>query len=96
MLTHETSTPTSWVNTVTLNSPVWSHANIGTANQFTEWVSQTSAIDEEALVNLFYHVRDKAYKIIEKRRNTTSIGVSLVRILKAILNDNAILPVSFT
>ncbi|MGH2120261.1 L-lactate dehydrogenase, partial [Aerococcus sp. L_32] len=75
--------------------PVWSHANIG-GQSIYDWVSQTSAIDEEALVNLFYHVRDKAYKIIEKKGATYyGIGVSLVRILKAILNDeNAILPVS--
>lgn len=75
--------------------PVWSHANIG-GQSIYDWVSQTSAIDEEALVNLFYHVRDKAYKIIEKKGATYyGIGVSLARILKAILNDeNAILPVS--
>jgi len=75
--------------------PVWSHANIG-GQGIHEWVKNTSAVDEETLVNLFYDVRDKAYKIIEKKGATYyGIGVSLVRILKAILNDeDAILPVS--
>src|SRR5699024_8679047 len=75
--------------------PVWSHANIGGQSVY-DWVSQTSAIDEEALVNLLYHVRDKAYNIIVKKDATyNSNGVSLFCILKAILNnENAILPVS--
>lgn len=75
--------------------PVWSHANIG-GQSIYDWVYSSSKVDEEELVNIFYHVRDKAYKIIEKKGATFyGIGVSLTRILRAILHDeNAILPVS--
>ena len=75
--------------------PVWSHANVG-GLQIYEWVKQTSAVDEKALVDVFFKVRDAAYEIIEKKGATFyGIAVALARITKAILNDeNAIMPLS--
>lgn len=76
--------------------PVWSHANIG-GLQIYEWLKQNNDyVDEEALVKVFFSVRDAAYRIIEKKGATFyGIAVSLARITKAILNDeNAILPIS--
>lgn len=76
--------------------PVWSHANIG-GLQLYEWLKQNDeTIDEEALVKVFFSVRDAAYRIIEKKGATFyGIAVSLARITKAILNDeDAILPLS--
>lgn len=75
--------------------PVWSHANIG-GLQIYDWVKQNSGVDEEALVQLFFTVRDKAYDIIDKKGATYyGIGASLARIVKAIINDeNAVLPLS--
>lgn len=51
---------------------------------------------EEALNQIFVEVKDSAYKIIERKNETSyGIGLTLVRITTAILNDeNAILPVS--
>lgn len=51
---------------------------------------------EEELEEIFAQVRDSAYKIIEKKGETSyGIGLSLVRITEAILHDeNAVLPVS--
>ena len=76
--------------------PVWSHANIG-GLQLYEWLKQNDEnVDEEALIKVFFSVRDAAYKIIEKKGATFyGIAVSLARITRAILNDeNAILPLS--
>ena len=76
--------------------PVWSHANVG-GLQMYEWVKQNGTlVDEEALVEAFYSVRDAAYRIIEKKGATYyGIAASLVRITRAIFNDeNAILPLS--
>lgn len=76
--------------------PVWSHANIG-GLQLYEWLKQNDEnVDEEALVKVFFSVRDAAYRIIEKKGATFyGIAVSLARITKAILNDEeAILPLS--
>jgi len=75
--------------------PVWSHANVG-GLQIYEWVKQTSAVDEKALVDVFFKVRDAAYEIIEKKGATFyGIAAALARITKAILNDeNAIMPLS--
>ncbi|MGX7059737.1 L-lactate dehydrogenase [Vagococcus humatus] len=74
---------------------VWSHANIG-GLQIYEWVKDNPEIDEEALVNVFFQVRDAAYDIIQKKGATYyGIAVTMARITKAILNDeNAILPLS--
>lgn len=75
--------------------PVWSHANIG-GLQIAEWVNHHPEVDEEALVNMFFNVRDAAYDIIEKKGATFyGIAVALARITKAILSDeDAILPLS--
>ena len=65
--------------------PVWSHANVAGPD-----------IDEEAMVNIFFSVRDAAYTIIEKKGATFyGIAVALARITRAILDDeNAVLPLS--
>ena len=75
--------------------PVWSHANVG-GLQIYEWVKSNPDVDEEAVVNLFFSVRDAAYTIIDKKGATFyGIAVALARITRAILNDeNAIFPVS--
>jgi len=53
-------------------------------------------LKKEELNKIFIEVRDSAYKIIERKGETSyGIGLALVRITEAILNDeNAILPVS--
>lgn len=75
--------------------PVWSHANVG-GLQIYEWVQQYSEVDEQALIQSFFDVRDKAYTIIEKKGATYyGVAAALARITKAILDDeNAIIPVS--
>ncbi|MFY9902417.1 MAG: L-lactate dehydrogenase [Trichococcus sp.] len=77
--------------------PVWSHANVG-GLQIYEWVkqTQTTVVDEQALVDVFFKSRDAAYEIIEKKGATFyGIAVALARITKAILNDeNSIMPLS--
>ena len=75
--------------------PVWSHAN-GAGLQIYEWIKDNPGVDEEALVQMFFKVRDAAYDIIERKGATFyGIAVSLTRITKAILNDeNSILPLS--
>lgn len=75
--------------------PVWSHANVAGLH-ITEWVENNPHTDEEALVEIFFSVRDAAYTIIEKKGATFyGIGVSLARITKAILNNEyAVLPLS--
>lgn len=51
---------------------------------------------EKVLADIFNEVKDSAYKIIERKGETSyGIGLALVRITRAILNDeNSILPVS--
>ncbi|MGY3778693.1 L-lactate dehydrogenase [Isobaculum melis] len=75
--------------------PVWSHTNIG-GLQIYEWARDNPDLDEEALVEIFFKVRDAAYEIIEKKGATFyGIAVALARITKAILNDeSSILPLS--
>lgn len=75
--------------------PVWSHTNIG-GLQIYEWARDNPDLDEEALVDIFFKVRDAAYEIIEKKGATFyGIAVALARITKAILNDeSSILPLS--
>lgn len=74
---------------------VWSHANVG-GLQIYDWVSQHSQVDEQALLESFYDVRDKAYIIIEKKGATYyGIATALARITRALLRDeNSVLPVS--
>lgn len=75
--------------------PVWSHANVAGLPIY-DWVMAHPEIDEEAMVNLFFSVRDAAYDIIEKKGATFyGIAASLARITQAILdNENAVLPLS--
>jgi len=51
---------------------------------------------EDELNKIFVEVKDSAYRIIERKQETSyGIGLALVRITRAIINDeNAILPVS--
>lgn len=75
--------------------PVWSHANVG-GLQIYEWVKQNPDVDEEAMVNLFFGVRDAAYNIIDRKGATFyGIAVAMARITRAILDDEgAIFPLS--
>ncbi len=79
--------------------PVWSRAMIG-GILFSDYClvchSHGTCSHREMLDRLFTDVRDSAYKIIELKGETSyGIGLSLVRITEAILNnENAILPVS--
>ncbi|MCK4802509.1 L-lactate dehydrogenase [bacterium] len=79
--------------------PVWSRAMIGGV-LFKDYCyickkSATCQHDKE-LNKVFTEVKDSAYEIIEKKQETSyGIGLALVRITQAIINDeNAILPVS--
>ncbi len=79
--------------------PVWSRAMIGGV-LFKDYCyickrAATCQRDEE-LSKIFAEVRDSAYEIIERKQETSyGIGLALVRITQAIMNDeNAILPVS--
>jgi L-lactate dehydrogenase len=73
--------------------PVWSRASVG-----VERLDELPAgkITNESLEEIFVSVRDAAYHIIERKGATYyGIGMSLVRITKAILNnENCILTVS--
>jgi L-lactate dehydrogenase len=78
---------------------VWSKAMIGGV-LFRKYCSicsnnHTCHRDEE-FNSIFTEVRDSAYKIIERKGETSyGIGLALVRITQAVINDeNAILPVS--
>lgn len=75
--------------------PVWSHANIG-GLQIYEWIKDNPGTDEEALVNIFFKVRDSAYEIISRKGATFyGIAVALTRICQAILSDSqSIFPLS--
>lgn len=75
--------------------PVWSHANVA-GLQIYEWIKSNPEVDEEAMVNLFFSVRDAAYTIIEKKGATFyGIAAALARITRAILyNENAVFPLS--
>jgi len=79
--------------------PVWSRAMIGGV-LFKDYCyickkSATCQHDKE-LNKVFTEVKDSAYEIIERKQETSyGIGLALVRITQAIINDeNAILPVS--
>jgi L-lactate dehydrogenase len=75
--------------------PVWSHADIG-MEQLETVLAKTNDAKKECLETIFVNVRDAAYHIIERKGATYyGIGMSLVRITKAILNnENSILTVS--
>ncbi|MED4225329.1 L-lactate dehydrogenase [Neobacillus cucumis] len=73
--------------------PVWSRSSVG-VERLEELPSER--LNRESLENIFVNVRDAAYHIIERKGATYyGIGMSLVRITKAILNnENCILTVS--
>lgn len=78
---------------------VWSNAMIGgvlfkTYCPFCK--NNHTGCNEGELEGIFTEVKDSAYKIIERKGETSyGIGLSLVRITQAILHDeNAVLPVS--
>ncbi|MCQ6278503.1 L-lactate dehydrogenase [Bacillus sp. EB600] len=75
--------------------PVWSKASIGVEG-LDSVLAKKNDLKEECLEKLFVNVRDAAYHIIERKGATFyGIGMSLVRITKAILNnENSILTVS--
>lgn len=74
--------------------PVWSHASIGV--QKLEKVLKNEQYSQEDLDAIFVNVRDAAYHIINRKGATFyGIGMALMRITKAILNnENCILTVS--
>jgi len=75
--------------------PVWSSTTIGLENVET-LLKKNEKYTQQDLDDIFVNVRDAAYHIIERKGATYyGIGMSLVRITKAILgNENSILPVS--
>jgi L-lactate dehydrogenase len=75
--------------------PVWSHAYVGIEHLRT-YMKRDEKFKESDLDEIFVNVRDAAYHIISRKGSTYyGIGMSLVRITKAILNnENSILPVS--
>lgn len=72
----------------------WVHAYIGAKNML-EYLEEKN-IDLAGLAEIYENVRDKAYRIIEKKRATYyGIGLSLKHIVSAVLNnERCILPVS--
>jgi len=78
---------------------VWSRAMIGGV-LFKDYCyicnDKYDCLKDKELKKIFIEVRDSAYKIIERKGETSyGIGLALVRITEAILNnENAILPVS--
>lgn len=78
---------------------VWSRAMIG-GRLFKDYCHickhRHDCDHESELKEIFYEVRDSAYKIIERKGETSyGIGLALVRIAQAILHDeNSVLPVS--
>lgn len=75
--------------------PVWSRATVG-VEQLESILAGKDELKKEKLEEIFINVRDAAYHIIERKGATFyGIGMSLVRITKAILNnENSILTVS--
>jgi len=77
---------------------VWSRAMIGGVlfKDYCYICKNRHGCHQQELNKIFSEVRDSAYKIIERKQETSyGIGLALVRITQAIINDeNAILPVS--
>ncbi|WP_147532921.1 L-lactate dehydrogenase [Bacillus marasmi] len=75
--------------------PVWSHATIG-IKKLDAYFEGNPELQKEVYEQIHANVRDAAYHIIQRKGATYyAIGMSLVRITKAILhNENCILPVS--
>jgi len=78
--------------------PVWSTAMVGGIlfKEYCTFCGNTHCHREQEFAAIFEEVRGSAYKIIERKHETSyGIGLALARITQAILNDeNAILPVS--
>ena len=79
--------------------PIWSKAMLGglSLKDYCPICENYNKCNrEEELNKIFEEVRDSAYEIIERKGETSyGIGLSLVRITQAILNnENSILPVS--
>lgn len=72
----------------------WIHSYIG-SKHLLEYLDEKD-IDLSELQDIYYDVRDKAYKIIDLKKATYyGIGLALTRIVSCILNnEKAILPVS--
>ncbi|MCA6069561.1 MAG: L-lactate dehydrogenase [Endomicrobium sp.] len=76
--------------------PIWSKAIIGDVFFKDYFENCDEECGEQKLKGIFEDVRDSAYKIIEKKGETSyGIGLALTKISKAILKDqNSVLPVS--
>ena len=73
---------------------VWSHTMIGT-KPILEIVDTTERLTSDDLPIISDKVKNTAYEIIDRKQATYyGIGMSTARIVKAILNEQAILPVS--
>lgn len=75
--------------------PVWSNSSIGVV-PIKEWMAKNPQYKKEDLDDIFIHVRDAAYEIIEKKGATYyGIAMGLVRLTKAVLGDeHSVLTVS--
>ncbi|KOS29212.1 lactate dehydrogenase [Bacillus anthracis] len=75
--------------------PVWSHVTVG-IQKLQTFLEKDKTYNQEDLDKIFINVRDAAYHIIERKGATYyGIGMSLLRVTKAILNDdNSVLTVS--
>lgn len=75
--------------------PVWSNSSIGVV-PIKEWMAKNPQYKREDLDDIFIHVRDAAYEIIEKKGATYyGIAMGLVRLTKAVLGDeHSVLTVS--
>jgi L-lactate dehydrogenase len=75
--------------------PVWSHANIGN-RPISDYLKEGRGPSKAELDQIFIHVREAAYQIIEKKEATYyAIAMGLARLTRAILNDeNSVLTVS--
>jgi len=79
--------------------PIWSKAMLGggSLKDYCPVCNNHEKCDRETELNkIFEDVRDSAYEIIERKGETSyGIGLSLVRITQALINnENSILPVS--
>ncbi|WP_058306766.1 L-lactate dehydrogenase [Gracilibacillus massiliensis] len=75
--------------------PVWSHVQIGGV-PLSQYANIEDVYQNQEMTDIFENVRDAAYHIIERKGATYyGIGLGLVRLTKAILNnENAILTIS--
>lgn len=76
--------------------PVWSKAMVGAALLEEQCLNCNKCNHREDLSRIFAETRDFAYKIIERKGETSyGIGMALTRITEAIIKDeNSVLPVS--